>query len=58
MSRPITHYFFILLSLIFIGLLMFSAIPFPILIGLFLISWCGLALLVMLYQRIKDNGNS
>ncbi len=54
MQRPISHYLFIILTVIFIGLLFLSNMPFPIVIGLYLMSWCALALLVMVWQRFKD----
>lgn len=53
MQRSVSHYLFVVLTLIFLGLLIFSDMPFPIVIGLYLMSWCGLALLVMVWQRIS-----
>ncbi len=51
-KRPKTHYLFIALVLIFLVMMVMNVLPFPILIALLLISWCGLALLVMLVQRV------
>jgi len=53
-TRPKSHYLFIALVLIFIILLVTNVLPFPILIGLLLISWCGLALIVMLWGRLRQ----
>jgi len=53
MQRPLSHYLFIALTVLFIGLLFMSNMPFPLVIGLYLVSWCGLALLVMVWQRFK-----
>jgi len=53
-QRPKTHYLFIALVLFFIVMLVMNVLPFPILIALLLMSWCGLALIVMLVQRFKS----
>lgn len=53
-SRPKTHYLFIALVIAFIVMAIMNVLPFPILVVVLLMSWCGLALVVMLFGRMRE----
>ncbi|MDP2561824.1 hypothetical protein [Psychrobium sp. 1_MG-2023] len=57
MNRPKTHYLFVLLVAVFIVLMVMNILPFPLLVVMLLVSWCALALIIMLIQRIATGRN-
>ncbi|NRA73053.1 MAG: hypothetical protein HRU24_18825 [Gammaproteobacteria bacterium] len=55
MRNSPTHWLFLLLVVLFIVLAVFNVLPFPVLAMLLLVSWCTLAVIVLIIQRRLSN---